>query len=503
DTDIDGDTLTLSGLAQPNHGILIDNLDGTLTYLADANYAGPDQFSYTVSDGRGGTHTAVATLSIAAVNDAPTLTSPTQLSQVEGSTATATLTGSDVEDDALSYRITGGADAGAFNLDAASGALSLSSAADYEAPTDADSDNRFEIEVTVTDSQGAETRYPLTVAITDRNEAPVADDLTINMDWQPDALVAGQLTVADQDGGEQLTFRILAGNDDGFFSVDPATGAVNTTPDAAAGSYELMVEVTDSGGLTSTAAVTLNIDPIPEATPPPLELDGSQPGADPVPEGPAAPTPSGPAPQVLKNSDIARGVQTGPDPGTEHRTSEPEADQPSEAQAPSEPIDAEVPVVDTSGFDNDRSELLMGERWLSLSESDEMNDARAINETSVGRLLRLLFESRSNFEGLSIADAEDGLALDIALPAALAQALEELQQGFDADDEALTLQVAGAVTGAISLSAGFVAWLMRAGSLLAGLMATRPAWSEFDVLPIFDADAEDALGENPSSGDER
>jgi hypothetical protein len=36
----------------------------------------------------------------------------------------------------------------------------------------------------------------------------------------------------------------------------------------------------------------------------------------------------------------------------------------------------------------------------------------------------------------------------------------------------------------LTLSAGFVAWMVRGGALVAGLMASLPAWRHFDPVPI-------------------
>ena len=54
-SDPDGDPVALTGLTLPTHGRLEIGTDYSLTYVPDAGFAGEDSFTYTVSDGRGGT----------------------------------------------------------------------------------------------------------------------------------------------------------------------------------------------------------------------------------------------------------------------------------------------------------------------------------------------------------------------------------------------------------------------------------------------------------------
>ena len=71
DSDVDGDTLVVTGVTQPAHGTVVVNPDGSVTYTPAPNYNGPDQFSYQVSDGKGGTDTAVVDIVVTPVNDIP------------------------------------------------------------------------------------------------------------------------------------------------------------------------------------------------------------------------------------------------------------------------------------------------------------------------------------------------------------------------------------------------------------------------------------------------
>ncbi|MBK9081562.1 MAG: cadherin-like domain-containing protein [Rhizobiales bacterium] len=50
--------------------------DGRYTYTPDPNYAGPDSFVVTVSDGNGGVTTVTVPVTVTPVNDAPVASAP-------------------------------------------------------------------------------------------------------------------------------------------------------------------------------------------------------------------------------------------------------------------------------------------------------------------------------------------------------------------------------------------------------------------------------------------
>ena len=51
DSDIDGDELTAFLVANPQHGSLVLNVDGSLLYTPEVGYSGADQFTYQTGDG--------------------------------------------------------------------------------------------------------------------------------------------------------------------------------------------------------------------------------------------------------------------------------------------------------------------------------------------------------------------------------------------------------------------------------------------------------------------
>ncbi|MGD9835239.1 MAG: VCBS domain-containing protein, partial [Piscinibacter sp.] len=73
DTDVDnGTTLTITSVQSPVNGT-VALVGGNVVFTPTANYSGPASFTYTISDGQGGSSTATVTLNVAAVADAPTL----------------------------------------------------------------------------------------------------------------------------------------------------------------------------------------------------------------------------------------------------------------------------------------------------------------------------------------------------------------------------------------------------------------------------------------------
>jgi VCBS repeat-containing protein len=75
DADADADRLIVINASQGRHGSVTITTDGTLTYAPGRNFCGADAFSYTASDGKGGTDTATVKVTVDAVNDPPVITS--------------------------------------------------------------------------------------------------------------------------------------------------------------------------------------------------------------------------------------------------------------------------------------------------------------------------------------------------------------------------------------------------------------------------------------------
>jgi hypothetical protein len=115
--------------------------------------------------GGGGSSDSPAPPPAPPANNAPVFSGDTIINVAENSSAGISLMVTDSDGDTVSISALGGADAALFNSSALT--LSFKSSPDFEAPGDADGNNRYEIEVTVSDGKDGEAARAYTINVTD------------------------------------------------------------------------------------------------------------------------------------------------------------------------------------------------------------------------------------------------------------------------------------------------------------------------------------------------
>ncbi|MEJ5992769.1 Ig-like domain-containing protein, partial [Ramlibacter sp. PS3R-8] len=256
DSDVDGDTLSISAFTQPANGSIVDNGDGTFTYQPAAGFIGPDSFTYTVSDGNGGTSTATVALNVtspAAIGDTVSTPEDTPIT-IPG----ATLLANDVDAENDPMVITGVGNPVGGTVALVGGDVvftpdpNFTGAASFTYTiTDGTSSDSATVIVNVTPVQDAPTANP--------NAFSTAEDTPVVMTVA--SLLAND---TDPDAGDTLSVTGVANPVGGTVSL--AGGNVTFTPNPNfTGTASYQYTISDGNGGTSTATVTVNVTPVQDA----------------------------------------------------------------------------------------------------------------------------------------------------------------------------------------------------------------------------------------------
>ena len=110
-------------------------------------------------------------------------------------------------------------------------------------------------------------------------------------------------------------------------------------------------------------------------------------------------------------------------------------------------------------------------------------------------VLELLLEETDELVEIALGQViSDGIDLSrasVTLTPGMLSALDEMRQEFtdvhQEDEKQVDLLIQTGAAATLSLTAGFVTWLLRTGSLLATLLSTSPLWRPFDPIPVLAA----------------
>ncbi len=284
-SDVDAGTTLTYSLSGADASKFTVNASGVVSFISAPNFEAPTDVggdniynvTVTVSDGTL-TDTQALTITVANVvnENAPTITSngggaSANISVAENATAVTTVVATDLDGQAITYSISGGADALKFAINPTTGVLTFVAAPNFEAPTDAGGDNVYNVTVTASDGTLVDTQA-IAVTVTNVNEAdPV---ITSNGGGNSAAISVAENTKAvttvvatDADAGTTITYSISGGADAGKFAINSSTGALtfvnapdfeNPTDAGANNVYDVIVTASDgTKSDTQTIAVTV------------------------------------------------------------------------------------------------------------------------------------------------------------------------------------------------------------------------------------------------------
>ena len=251
-SDVDGDGLTFAIESGPAHGSL-SGTGATRTYTPDANYNGPDSFTYRVNDGT--VDSAVATVSIAVtpIDDQPSTEAGADRSVVEGSSLAISGTAADADGDTVttSWSVTAGPDVDA------GGTCSFTAPTSLSTSMSCTDDGHYVVTLLVSDGTGPTVIDMFTLTVT--NAAPA---VTIT------APVGGAVFTIGTAVGVTASFTDAGTNDTHTCSIDWGDGASTTGACSGSHIYGAMfgglvtVTVTDDDRATGMATVGIAVAPV-------------------------------------------------------------------------------------------------------------------------------------------------------------------------------------------------------------------------------------------------
>lgn len=269
-SDSETQVLTFTIVNPPSHGAL--SLSPNLTYTPATNYHGLDSFTFTATDASGAVSSpATVTIEVTPVNDAPNLSSPGNRTVNELSTLSFTLAALDVENDAISYSISAGAQPG-MTLNSATGLFSWT-------PSQAQGPGTYTVTFRATDngSPAKIDEETIMISVNDVNSAPV---LSHPGDRSVAELGSLSFTLSASDTdipANILTYSIQSGGAGGM-TLDSSTGVFNWTPSEAQGPgiYDVTFRVTDNGAPVMSHEQTVRLTVGEVNLPPALVSPGNQ-----------------------------------------------------------------------------------------------------------------------------------------------------------------------------------------------------------------------------------
>ncbi|HEY5936842.1 MAG TPA: Ig-like domain-containing protein, partial [Kofleriaceae bacterium] len=252
DSDPDGDTLAYTITSSPAHGSLDATNPANPIYTPNANFFGSDGFSYSVSDGRGGSDTASVSISVISSNDPPVVADDA-LAVSEDASGSVDVTANDSDVDSTLV-VSAASDGSHGSVSFSGGTVTYTPVANYSGAD--------QFTVTVTDGTTIATSTVF-VTVAPVADSPVARDDSGTLDEDGAIWIAGLANDSDDDGdGLTITSVTPASNGYAWWHLDQLYYSADAN---FHGSDSFTYTVSDGNGEVGTATVHLTVNSINDA----------------------------------------------------------------------------------------------------------------------------------------------------------------------------------------------------------------------------------------------
>jgi VCBS repeat-containing protein len=260
DSDVDGDGLSARLETGPTHGTVALSGDGSFTYTPNADYNGPDSFTYRASDGQLTSNVATVTLTVTPVNEAPVAVDDAYTvaedSSVDVPPPGILQNDTDPDGDSLSATVV---------QPPSHGGLAFGPTGTFEYQPDQDFVGTDTFTYRASDGQLTSNVATVTLTVTPVNDPPVVtgDSYSTAEDTPLTVAAPGVLgNDSDPDSGDTLTATQVTGPAHGTLTLNP-NGSFTYTPAANYnGPDSFIYQASDGHGGLTKATVALTVTPV-------------------------------------------------------------------------------------------------------------------------------------------------------------------------------------------------------------------------------------------------
>ncbi|MFW1678150.1 Ig-like domain-containing protein [Pontibacter sp. JAM-7] len=245
DNDADGDNLSITGTSGVNGSVSISG--GNLIFTPNTGFSGVETFSYSISDGNGGSDSANVSVNVTASNNAPVAVNDSASTQANTSVSIAVLANDyDADGDALSITGTSGVNGG----------VTISGGNLVFTPANGFSGTEI-FNYSVTDGQGGYATGSVSVTVSaSANNAPLAQNDLVTISSKTSVIIAVLSNDSDPEGD---SLSLVSFDQGRYGSVSRNGNQLIYTPGKRFKSSDTFSYTISDGNLSANASVTIQL----------------------------------------------------------------------------------------------------------------------------------------------------------------------------------------------------------------------------------------------------